>query len=92
MPNPPDAVTGVKVVSNVPAVPVVVATACVVESADGLTVSWNVLDEVCAVGVALSVTVSVKVVAERSVEGVPEIAPVVVEKDNPVGRVPPEIA
>jgi hypothetical protein len=70
---------------------VVLGTACVVVSA-GTTVRPKVLNEVCAVGVVWSVTVTVKVVVVRAVDGVPLICPVVVEKFSPVGRVPPDRA
>ena len=74
-----------------PTVKVVLATACVVVNA-GFTVRLNVLNEVCAVGVVWSVTVTVKVVAASAVEGVPVIWPVVVEKFKPVGSAPPDSA
>ena len=64
-------------VAAVPAVSVVVGTAWVVVSVAGLTVSWKVFDEVCAVGVVWSVTVTVKVVVASSAVGVPVIWPVV---------------
>ena len=63
MPKPPEAVTGVNGVAAVPTVSVVVGTAWVVVSAGALTVREKVFDEVCAVGVVWSVTVTVKVVA-----------------------------
>jgi len=75
----------------VPAVKVVLGTACVVVSA-GFTVRLKVLKEVCAVGVVWSVTMTVKLVVARAVDGVPLIWPVVVEKFNPVGSVPPDNA
>jgi hypothetical protein len=87
---PPDAVTGVNEAA-VPAVKVVLGTACVVVSA-GFTVRLKVLDEVCADGAVWSVTVTVNVVVARAVEGVPLIWPVLVEKLNPVGNVPPDNA
>ena len=77
--------------ATLPTVKVVLGTACVVVSA-GFTVRLKVFDEVCAVGVVWSVTVTVKVVVVRAVDGVPLICPVVVEKFNPVGRVPPDSA
>ena len=67
-------------------------TAWVVVSADAITARLKVLAEVWAVGVVLSVAVTVKVVAASRVLGVPVIAPVVVLKVKPVGRVPPESA
>ena len=83
---PPEAVTGLNEAA-LPAVKVVFGTACVVVSA-GFTVRLKVLNEVCAVGVVWSVTVTVKVVVARAVDGVPLIWPVLVEKFNPVGKVP----
>jgi hypothetical protein len=50
------------------------------------------LEEVCAVGVVWSVTVTVKVVVVRVVDGVPLISPVEVENVRPVGKVPPDNA
>jgi hypothetical protein len=91
VPVPPVAVTGVNGVAALPTVKVVLGTACVVVKA-AFTVRPNVLDEVCAVGVVWSVTVTVKVVVARAVDGVPLICPVVVEKLRPVGRVPPDSA
>ena len=88
---PPDAVTGVNEAA-LPAVKVVLGTACVVVSGVTFTVRPKVLDEVCAVGVVWSVTVTVKVVVARADVGVPLIWPVVVEKFSPVGKVPPDSA
>jgi hypothetical protein len=85
---PPAAVTGMNVGIKVPIVPVVVGTACVVVSA-GLTVSWNVFDEVAP---TLSVTVTVNVVVASVAVGVPLTSPFVVLKLMPVGSVPPESA
>jgi hypothetical protein len=48
------------------------------------------LDEVCAVGVVWSVTVTVKVVVASADVGVPLIRPLVPEKFKPVGKVPPD--
>ena len=72
-------------------VKVVLGTACVVVSA-GFTVRLKALEEVCAVGVVWSVTVTVKVVVVRVVDGVPLISPVEVENVRPVGKVPPDNA
>ena len=88
---PPDAVTGVNDAA-LPVVRVVLGTACVVVSGVTLTVRLNVLNEVCAVGVVWSVTVTVKVVVAGADVGVPLIRPVVVEKFKPVERVPPDSA
>ena len=54
-----------------------------------LTVRRKVFDEVCAVGVVWSVTVTVKVVVASVAVGVPVIWPVEVLKLRPVGSVPP---
>jgi hypothetical protein len=78
-------------VAALPTVRVVLGTAWVVVSC-AFTVRLKVLDEVCAVGVVWSVTVTVKVVVVRVVDGVPLIWPVLVEKFNPVGKVPPDSA
>ncbi len=51
VPNPPEAVTGVNGVAAVPAVNVVLGTACVVMRVAAFTVRLKVLNEVCAVGV-----------------------------------------
>ena len=85
---PPVAATGVNGVAALPTVRVVLATACVVVNA-GFTVRLKVLNDVCAVGVVWSVTVTVKVVAASVVDGVPLIRPLLVEKFKPVGSVPP---
>ena len=69
---PPVAVTGVNGVAALPTVSVVLGTACVVVSA-AFTVRLKVFDEVCAVGVVWSVTVTVKVVVASAVDGVPVI-------------------
>ena len=78
-------------VAALPTVRVVLGTARVVVSC-AFTVRLKVLDEVCAVGVVWSVTLTVKVVVVRGVDGVPLICPEVVEKFKPVGKVPPESA
>ena len=70
----------------------VVGTAWVVVSADAVTDRLNVLAEVWAVGLVLSVAVTVKLVAASSVVGVPLIVPVAVAKLRPVGSVPPDRA
>ena len=86
VPNPPVAVTGVKGVAAVFWVSVVDATAWVVTSAgNASTVRLNVLELVCA-GLLESVTVTVKVVADRIAVGVPEISPEAVFNDRPTGR------
>ena len=69
-------------------VAVVEATACVVVNVGALTVRPKVLDEVCAVGVVWSVTVTVKVVVDSKLVGVPAIWPVIVENMSPVGKAP----
>ena len=58
----------------------------------GETVRLKVLEELCGVGAVWSVTATVKVVVARVVDGVPLICPVLVEKFNPVGKVPPDNA
>jgi hypothetical protein len=78
---PPLAVTGVNAVYDVFTVSVVVATACVVVSAE-LTVRENVCDDVALFA---SVTRTVYVVAARVAVAVPLISPVVVEKLIPAG-------
>jgi hypothetical protein len=91
VPVPPVAVTGVNGVAALPTVKVVLGTACVVVNA-GFTVRLKVFDEVCAVVVVWSVTVTVKIVVAKAVVGVPLIWPVDVENVSPVGNVPPESA
>ena len=71
VPKPPEAVTGVKGVAALFAVKLVAATAWAVVSVAGLTVSWKVFEEVCGVGVVLSVAVTVKVAVANNAEGVP---------------------
>ena len=80
-----EAVTGVKGVATLFAVRVVAGTACTVVRATGLTVSWKVFDEVCGVGVVLSVAVTVKVEVASKAVGVPVTSPLVVLKDKPAG-------
>ncbi len=58
----------------------------------GVTVSWNVFADVCAVGEVASVAVIVKVVAASEVVGVPVSSPVAVLKESPLGSVPPDKA
>lgn len=82
---PPLAVTGANDGISVPAVPTVLGTTAVVETAT-LTVSANVLADVAP---AASVAVTVNVVAASVVVGVPLTAPVVVLKLMPVGNTPP---
>ena len=86
MPYPPEDVTGVNALAAVPCVSVVVATDVAAVSAAGLTARSKVAVSVCAVGVVLSVTVTVKLVLDSKADGVPLIWPVVVSKLNPVGR------
>jgi len=79
-------------VAALPTVRVVLGTACVVVIGVTFTVKLKVLDEVCAVGVVWSVTVTVKIVVASAEVGVPLIRPVVVEKFRPVDKVPPDSA
>ena len=92
MPKPPEAVTGVKLAAAAFTAKVVDATTCDVVSVDAVTAKLNVLNEVCAVGVEVSVAVTVKVVAANRLVGVPLMAPVAVAKLRPVGRAPPDRA
>ena len=85
VPKPPEAVTGVKGVATLLAVKLVAGTACTVVRVTGLTVSWKVFEEVCAVGVVLSVAVTVKVEVASNAVGVPLTSPLVVLKDKPAG-------
>jgi hypothetical protein len=86
VPNPPEAVTGVKAVAAVFCVSVVDGIACVVSRAGrASTVNWKDLLLVCA-GELWSVTVTVKLVAVKVPLGVPVISPLAVLKDKPVGR------
>ncbi len=55
-------------------------------------VSWNVLPDVCALGLVASVTVTVNVVAASALPGVPVSCPVAVSKASPLGSVPPDSA
>jgi hypothetical protein len=88
---PPEAVTGVNEAA-VPVIKVVFAIACVVVIGVTLTVRLNVLNEVCAVGMVWSVTVTVKGVVASAEVGVPLIRPLLLEKVKPVGKVPPDSA
>ena len=87
-----DGATGVNAAIAALTVAVVVATACAVVSVVALTARLKVLDDVCTVGVVWSVTVTVNVVADNRVVGVPVIWPVVVENESSIGKVPPDSA
>ena len=56
----------------------------------GSTVSLKVSEAELGVGTDWSVTVTVKAVSGNSSVGVPLISPVVEEKVNPAGKMPPE--
>jgi hypothetical protein len=71
----------------VPELSVAVATAWVVSSAGALTVKVKLLNEICGLGVVLSVTVTMNVVADNRAVGVPEIWPVLELNVSPLGNV-----